>query len=171
MAGRMGHERVTVANLTVVEVTDDGVLIKGLVPGPVNNLIMITKVGEAKKFVPLWKEKVEGEEVAEPIVEAQTEGAGSQTQSAGDAQQASGESPSSDAASLSVSGQPESEEKPAEAVESASSSPADGQPAVSSETEVEVAGQTFPVATEEVEKKEEVTSSDTKVMEDKKNAS
>ncbi len=56
MAGRMGHERVTVQNLMVVGVTDDGVLIKGLIPGPVNNLIMIKKVGESKKFTPLYQE-------------------------------------------------------------------------------------------------------------------
>ncbi len=83
MAGRMGHERVTVANLQVVEVTDDGVLIKGLVPGGVNNLIMIKKVGESKKFVPLYKEPSEEPEVSaeevvvEPVIESVNEAAGS----------------------------------------------------------------------------------------------
>lgn len=63
MAGRMGHENVTVKNLQVVEVGDDYILVKGLVPGPVNNLIMVTKVGVSKKFVPLYREKVDGEEI------------------------------------------------------------------------------------------------------------
>lgn len=74
MAGRMGHGRVTISNLQVVEVTDDGVLIKGLVPGPINNLIMIKKVGEAKKFKALYKEQTdEPEVVKEKVVEAPVE--------------------------------------------------------------------------------------------------
>jgi len=32
MAGRMGNERVTIKKLKVVEVRDDGILVKGLVP-------------------------------------------------------------------------------------------------------------------------------------------
>ncbi len=130
MAGRMGHARVTVANLMVVDVTDDGVLIKGLVPGPVNNLIMIKKVGEAKKFTPLYKEEVEGEkveEVIEPVIEeAPTEEASAE---------AASEVPVEE-----IAAKPESQEevKPEESTEG---------------------------------KKEEVVSSDTKVMEDKENAS
>ncbi len=69
MAGRMGHEQVTVQNLMVVDVTDDGVLIKGLVPGPVNNLIMIKKVGQAKKFTPLYKEQVDEPVIEEAVIE------------------------------------------------------------------------------------------------------
>jgi large subunit ribosomal protein L3 len=65
MAGRMGHETVTVKNLEVIEVTSDGVLlIKGLVPGSVNTVLVVKKVGENKKFVPLYKEVVE-----EPVSE------------------------------------------------------------------------------------------------------
>ncbi len=57
MAGRMGTDRVTVRNLKIVDVTADGVLmIKGLVPGIINNLIYIEKVGTDKKFVPLFKD-------------------------------------------------------------------------------------------------------------------
>ena len=57
MAGRMGSDTVTVKNLEVISVTDDGIiLIKGLVPGNVNGLVMVKKVGENKKFVPLYKE-------------------------------------------------------------------------------------------------------------------
>ncbi|QQG44682.1 MAG: 50S ribosomal protein L3 [Candidatus Roizmanbacteria bacterium] len=41
MAGRMGGERVTVANLIVIEANDEGLIIKGLVPGGVNGLLEI----------------------------------------------------------------------------------------------------------------------------------
>lgn len=67
MAGRMGHEKVTVKNLQVLEITNDGLLlIKGLVPGGKNTLVVVKKVGEdkqslrpggLKKFVPLFKEE------------------------------------------------------------------------------------------------------------------
>lgn len=65
MAGRMGVDNVTVANLEIVDVTNDGVLIvKGLVPGIINSMVMIKKVGEDKKFVPLQKtpEQIAAEE-------------------------------------------------------------------------------------------------------------
>lgn len=135
MAGRMGHERVTVSNLQVVEVTDDGVLIKGLVPGPVNNLLMITKVGEAKKFIPLYQEqvdKVESVETAsqEPTVEqtpveAQTDDSNRLPQSSDDVQPSSDEAPSSEPASLSENGQSEEEVAPEANVEAVSSSSED----------------------------------------------
>jgi len=67
MAGRMGDERVTVKNLEVLNVKEDGtILISGLVPGSVNSLVLIKKVGESKKFVPLYKEVTE-EEIKEEI--------------------------------------------------------------------------------------------------------
>ena len=56
MAGRMGHERVTVKNLKVVDVGQDYVVVKGLVPGSVNTFLILKKSGEDKKFVPLYKE-------------------------------------------------------------------------------------------------------------------
>ena len=56
MAGRMGQERVTIENLQIVDVTNDMLLIKGLVPGGRNRGVLIKKVGESKKFVPLYKE-------------------------------------------------------------------------------------------------------------------
>lgn len=59
MAGNMGNENVTVKNLQVVAVSEDHLLIKGLVPGPKNNIVMVTKRGTNKKFVPLYQEKVE----------------------------------------------------------------------------------------------------------------
>lgn len=70
MAGNMGNDNVTVTNLLVVDVTSDGVLVvKGLVPGIINGLIYVEKVGQDKKFVPLWKEKIEepAEEVSKEV--------------------------------------------------------------------------------------------------------
>lgn len=68
MAGRMGHDQVTVKNLQIVFVDDNSILIKGLVPGGRNNLLMLKKVGENKKFVPLYADKVKEEtkETKEP---------------------------------------------------------------------------------------------------------
>ena len=60
MAGRMGQDRVTIENLQIVDVADDMLLIKGLVPGARNSKVLIKKVGEDKKFVPLYKEAREG---------------------------------------------------------------------------------------------------------------
>jgi len=57
MAGHMGHSQVTVQHLTIMDINAEGQLIlKGLVPGPKNGLLFITKTGENKKFVPLQKE-------------------------------------------------------------------------------------------------------------------
>ena len=64
MAGKMGDTTATVRNLEVIEITADGlVLIKGLIPGSKGTIVRITKVGENKKFVPLYKEVVEEVEV------------------------------------------------------------------------------------------------------------
>ena len=65
MAGRMGHDRVTVKNLQVVQVDDSYILVKGLVPGGRNTLLTLTKVGENKKFIPLFKEVSKEEKVSE----------------------------------------------------------------------------------------------------------
>lgn len=45
MAGRMGHERVTVKNLMVVKVVPESnlLIVKGSVPGPVNSYLEIVK--------------------------------------------------------------------------------------------------------------------------------
>ena len=64
MAGRMGHERVTIENLIVVDVTEDRIIVKGLVPGSINTFLTVKKVGEDRKFVPLYKEVSKGEEVS-----------------------------------------------------------------------------------------------------------
>lgn len=68
MAGRMGHGNITVKNLEVIDIKDDSLFIKGLVPGAVNTVVVVKKVGENKKFVPLYKEE---ELQEEPKVEAQ----------------------------------------------------------------------------------------------------
>ena len=67
MAGRMGNEQVTVKNLKIVEVNDDYVLVKGLVPGGRNTLLMVKKTGIDKKFVPLFTEKAPKVEVETKI--------------------------------------------------------------------------------------------------------
>jgi len=41
MAGRMGHETVTIKNLEILSVTNDGVLLKGLLPGPTRSLLIL----------------------------------------------------------------------------------------------------------------------------------
>lgn len=56
MAGRMGTDKVTVKNLLVMDIQDQQLLVKGVVPGGRNTLIMIKKKGENKKFIPLYKE-------------------------------------------------------------------------------------------------------------------
>lgn len=70
MAGRMGTETVTVKNLEVVSMTDDGMLlIKGLVPGFVNSFVVVKKTGENKKHVALYQDPLKTpvqEEVATP---------------------------------------------------------------------------------------------------------
>lgn len=75
MAGRMGHERVTIAALEVVDVDAGGniVLVKGLVPGPRNSIVTIEKTGVKKKFTPLYKTASRGEKTEEPLVLAHPE--------------------------------------------------------------------------------------------------
>lgn len=63
MAGRMGGAWATVKNLQIVDVADDKVLIKGLVPGVIGGLVVINRIGEGKKFTPLHKEPSKVEEV------------------------------------------------------------------------------------------------------------
>ena len=41
MAGRMGGEKISIKNLEVIEVKEDGLLVKGLVPGGKNGLLEI----------------------------------------------------------------------------------------------------------------------------------
>ncbi len=69
MAGRMGAENASVRNLEVVLVTETEVWVKGLVPGVRGGLVVIKKVKENKKFVPLYKEKVENVDKVEKVEE------------------------------------------------------------------------------------------------------
>jgi large subunit ribosomal protein L3 len=147
MAGRMGSDTVTVKNLEIIEVTNDGVLlIKGLVPGRVNGLLVVKKTGVNKKFVPLYKEAME-EPVVEEIIEEKTEAVGdvpvaveenvdgSQSHIAGDAQQ-SVEEQQVASASLGDNPAPSAEEDSKESLEPVVSSPANELPTVSDIDEV-----------------------------------
>lgn len=74
MAGNMGRDTVTVKNLMVIDVnpTDKTLLISGLVPGILNGVIRVTKVGETKEknFVPLFKvEETAPVQATEEVVE------------------------------------------------------------------------------------------------------
>ncbi|MCL5433281.1 MAG: 50S ribosomal protein L3 [Patescibacteria group bacterium] len=61
MAGKMGAKNVTVKNLQIVDVLENKVLIKGLIPGFKNSLVIIKKTGTLAKFTPLYKEEVKEE--------------------------------------------------------------------------------------------------------------
>ncbi len=76
MAGRMGQGRSTIKNLRVVEVSDEQILVKGLVPGSKNSLVMIKKAGEDKKFVPIYQKQVENIEQVEKVEEEEKQNAG-----------------------------------------------------------------------------------------------
>lgn len=57
MAGRKGQDTVTIRNMTVVEVNaeEKTILIDGLLPGSVNSVVVVTKIGTDKKHVALQK--------------------------------------------------------------------------------------------------------------------
>lgn len=65
MAGRMGNETTTIRNLEIMDVSEDTILVKGLVPGGRNSLVIVKKVSENKKFVPLYKDAEEAEALSE----------------------------------------------------------------------------------------------------------
>lgn len=69
MAGRMGVDQVTVKNLEVIELKDGILLVKGLVPGYISSIVSITRRGENKKHIGLYKEPVAEEEVAVKVEE------------------------------------------------------------------------------------------------------
>lgn len=68
MAGRMGSERVTISNLTVlsVDAKNKTLLVVGLIPGHRDAIVVITKTGERKNFIELLGEKAK-REAAEAI--------------------------------------------------------------------------------------------------------
>ncbi len=124
MAGRMGNENVTIRNLVVVGVTDDEVLVKGLIPGGINTMVIVKKVGANKKFVPLFKEKKEEIEDSDDSRLPQV---------SGDAQQSEDEQ-SKDSASLSEIQTAEVEEKIEKGAESNFDSPETEQAPVSTKS-------------------------------------
>jgi large subunit ribosomal protein L3 len=71
MAGRMGSDTVSVANLTVVDIDVENkkLYVSGLVPGVKRGLLIVTRVGEDKKYVQLLE--VKQRQVAAAAVEAE----------------------------------------------------------------------------------------------------
>jgi large subunit ribosomal protein L3 len=69
MAGRMGAEQVTVKNLEVIEFADGVLIVKGLIPGHISSVVTITRRGENKKHIGLYKEPVIEEEIAGAKIE------------------------------------------------------------------------------------------------------
>ena len=63
MAGRMGHQIVTIKNLKVVNVDaiNKKLYILGLIPGVRNSTVWIALTGEDKKFVPLYAPVIQQE--------------------------------------------------------------------------------------------------------------
>ncbi len=57
MAGKMGNDQITIRNLVVMDVTDQIVSVKGLIPGSIGSIVRIEKIGEYKKFTPLYKKE------------------------------------------------------------------------------------------------------------------
>ena len=69
MAGKMGNDNTTLKNLVVLEVTEDSMLIAGLVPGIKGAYVTVAKVGKKmKNMSALLKEEVAVVETA-PVVE------------------------------------------------------------------------------------------------------
>ena len=71
MAGHMGVETVTVRNLVVVDVDSENkkLYVLGLVPGSKKTSLVITKIGEQKKFVRLLSVKLKEDEEAKKEAE------------------------------------------------------------------------------------------------------
>lgn len=65
MAGHMGVDRVTVKNLAVIEVSPTEVMVKGLIPGGKNTLVLLEKIGEQKQVIGLYKTESQEEKVVE----------------------------------------------------------------------------------------------------------
>ncbi len=71
MAGRAGNEQVTVIGLQVVAIDGNDIWIKGLIPGAMNGIVTVTKIGSGKFDGILNGPKVV--EVTPEAVEAQPE--------------------------------------------------------------------------------------------------
>jgi len=55
MAGHMGVDLVSVKNLAVIEVSPTEIMVKGLIPGGKNTLVLVEKTGEQKNVVGLYR--------------------------------------------------------------------------------------------------------------------
>ena len=75
MAGHMGNVQVSTKNQEVVGLDKAAnlIMIKGAVPGPTGNLIMITKLGRIKGYTPPPEEKVEEESNESEVKEEKVE--------------------------------------------------------------------------------------------------
>ncbi len=75
MAGHMGSARASVKNLEVVglDKTENLLIIKGGIPGPVDSLVMVTKLGRIKGYTPPPEEKPSEEEEQETKAEGAPE--------------------------------------------------------------------------------------------------
>ncbi len=137
MAGRMGSDTVTLKNLEIIEITADGVLlIKGLVPGSINSIVVVKKIGENKKFLPLYKEVAD-----EPISD--------------DVQQVEGDSRSSIPDDARPTSEPEANEPAASLSDSQSSESAQNQE-ISTDLSVDSSGDgQVPIADQNDQKQEE----------------
>lgn len=77
MSGRMGQDTVTIKNLKIIDIDseNDTILVSGLVPGVKKSVVFLTKVGEDKKFVPLFKEELAEEQTAQKSDELEVQDA------------------------------------------------------------------------------------------------
>lgn len=57
MAGRMGHDTVSIRNLVVLKVDENELWLSGPVPGSRRGLLKIEKTGEDKKFIELYEKE------------------------------------------------------------------------------------------------------------------
>jgi large subunit ribosomal protein L3 len=107
MAGHKGVDQVTIKNMTVVEVNaqEKTMLIDGLLPGSVNSIVLVKRIGTDKHYVPLQKsaeqlakeaevaekqaqeEAAEAERVAAEQAKAQEDASASSAQEAAKAQE------------------------------------------------------------------------------------
>jgi large subunit ribosomal protein L3 len=74
MAGRMGQDKVTIKNLTIIDIDAQNKIlyVSGLIPGAKKSIVYITRTGELKNFTPLFdpKPKETPKEEATPTKQA-----------------------------------------------------------------------------------------------------
>ncbi len=72
MAGRAGNEQVTVIGLQVVAIDGNELWIKGLIPGAMNGIVTVTKLG-ARKFNGILNGPKAKEVIEQPVEEVKSE--------------------------------------------------------------------------------------------------